>query len=153
MAHEGTWDWMWRERLNSPLPEPAKHEPREFRDGYAWAYWFHECHIGDNSGHYIYVISQAQPPEATGAAREMQALKIGRAKNVSKRLSQLQTGNPNTLRVEIAFQVNRPVYDEDSAQNTFPGERGLGEWFWTPALTVQGIRVASNELYPGDFNG
>lgn len=55
--------------------------------------------------------------------------KIGVADNISRRLSQLQTGNPIKLDVITVYQLDDAEYVEKLLHGDYNGNRELGEWF------------------------
>jgi len=69
---------------------------------------------------------------------ETQLFKIGISKDPDKRLKQLQTGNPNLLKIYFTFQINnkyqnvKAVNIETTIHNflqEYTGKHILNEWF------------------------
>lgn len=81
--------------------------------------------------------------------QDNQFCKIGYAANAIKRLSELQTGFPYTLRLLATFPGARD--DEADWHRDYASQRTRGEWFRvTPQLLREFIWVASNEVYDLD---
>ena len=57
--------------------------------------------------------------------------KIGstRAKNVNKRLKQLQTGNSSELFIKSSYETEHPLKLEKMLHNHFKSSNLIGEWF------------------------
>jgi hypothetical protein len=71
---------------------------------------------------YVYLI---------GEINEGKRYKIGstRAKDINKRLKQLQTGNSNPLFLESFYQTDKPFKLETMLHNKFKDNNVIGEWF------------------------
>lgn len=71
---------------------------------------------------YVYLI---------GEINEGKRYKIGstRAKDINKRLKQLQTGNSNPLFLESFYQTDKPFKLETMLHNHFKSSNIIGEWF------------------------
>lgn len=68
---------------------------------------------------YIYLIESLE----TGQ------FKIGKTKNVKRRLKTLQTGNGGKLKIIEIFQTKYPNKLESYLHNYFSHEKTIGEWF------------------------
>lgn len=71
---------------------------------------------------WIYLMSNIENPNI---------YKIGmtKAKDIDKRKKQLQTGNPNILFVNHAFETKYPFKVETMLHNKFAFKKILNEWF------------------------
>lgn len=68
--------------------------------------------------------------------------KIGstRAKDVNKRLKQLQTGNSNELFIKDYFETDTPFKLEKMLHNQFKSLNLIGEWFDVPKAIVEDFK-------------
>jgi hypothetical protein len=66
---------------------------------------------------YVYLIESGQ------------YIKIGRTSNITKRLSELQVGNPRKLRLISAVQVKNPIAMEKNLHEQFKDKNKQGEWY------------------------
>jgi hypothetical protein len=66
-----------------------------------------------------------------GEINDVKKYKIGstRAKNINKRLKQLQTGNSNPLFIESYYETDKPFKLETMLHNKFKDNNVIGEWF------------------------
>lgn len=71
---------------------------------------------------YVYLI---------GEINNGKKYKIGstRAKDINKRLKQLQTGNSNPLFIESYYETDKPFKLETMLHNRFKDNNVIGEWF------------------------
>jgi len=67
-------------------------------------------------------------------------LKIGVTGNIEKRIKGLQTGNPNTIKLEYIEERYLPHKAEKYLHKYFQKHRMIGEWF--SGITVHQIRSA-----------
>ena len=68
---------------------------------------------------YIYIIQ----------SKETGQFKIGKTKNIKRRLKQLQTGSSGELVIIDEFKTNYPNKLEKYLHNIFKHENTIGEWF------------------------
>lgn len=73
--------------------------------------------INQMSSKYIYVIKCNQ------------YYKIGLAKNLSSRLSAIQSGSPYSIQCIVKFKCSEPKYCESMLHEIFNGQKIRGEWF------------------------
>lgn len=66
-----------------------------------------------------------------GEDRSCGRYKIGstRARDVMKRVSQIQVGNPCELKVICSYECDSPFKLEKMMHNLYKGKRLVGEWF------------------------
>lgn len=67
---------------------------------------------------FIYVIGGNEPP-----------YKVGRAGNTSRRLAEIQTGNPSPLTVVMSAETIYPAQHEQAVHSALAAHRLSGEWF------------------------
>ena len=82
--------------------------------------------------HYIYLIQEIP----RGKGRKL-PVKIGRAKNVDKRLEAMQTGNSNQLEIVAKlgpFNHIQAQLFEKSLHRRFAKYHVRGEWFWPECI-------------------
>ena len=68
-------------------------------------------------------------------------IKIGITSNIRKRIKNLQTGNPNKLKVIFTYYVDNAEQLEMELHKKFKRKRKAGEWF---DLTDDDVMVARN---------
>lgn len=66
-------------------------------------------------------------------------VKIGRAVDPSKRLNELQIGNPRQLRLSSSFVPKDAVATERQIHKWLKDSRVRGEWFDIPPLAAQSV--------------
>ena len=73
--------------------------------------------------------------------------KIGstRAKDVNKRLKQLQTGNSSELYIKESFETEYPFKIEKMLHNHFKSSNLMGEWFELSESDVETFKVVCEE--------
>lgn len=71
-------------------------------------------------------------------------VKIGSASNVSKRLKEMQVGNPCPLRLLGVMDLNHST--ESELHDMFKGIRVRGEWYW-PTLGL--LEFIARECFEG----
>ena len=73
--------------------------------------------------------------------------KIGstRAKDVNKRLKQLQTGNSSELYIKESFETEYPFKVEKMLHNHFKSSNLMGEWFELSESDVEAFKVVCEE--------
>lgn len=66
-----------------------------------------------------------------GESNDDSKYKIGstKAKDINKRLKQLQTGNSNELFIKDSFETDKPFKLETMLHNHFKQYNTIGEWF------------------------
>ena len=82
---------------------------------------------------YVYLI---------GEMKSDGKFKIGstKAKNINKRIKQLQTGNSEQLYLRDYFETDRPFKLETMLHNRFKEFNTVGEWFELPKKDVHEFR-------------
>lgn len=73
--------------------------------------------------------------------------KIGstRAKNVNKRLKQLQTGNSSELYIKESFETEHPFKLEKMLHNHFKSSNLIGEWFELSETDTEDFKTICEE--------
>ena len=73
--------------------------------------------------------------------------KIGstRAKNVNKRLKQLQTGNSSELFIKSSYETEHPFKLEKMLHNHFKSSNLIGEWFELSESDTEAFRSICEE--------
>jgi len=73
--------------------------------------------------------------------------KIGstRAKDVNKRLKQLQTGNSSELYIKESFETEYPFKIEKMLHNHFKSSNLMGEWFELSESDVEAFKEVCEE--------
>lgn len=66
--------------------------------------------------------------------------KVGSAKDITKRLTNLQVGNPRELTLVAAFESSNPLQDERSLHKDLEQYHVRREWFYLPEERLQDTR-------------
>lgn len=91
----------------------------------------------------LYFITSFEAPDS-----DPRKVKIGISKNIERRISQLQTGNPNKLVLMGWIEGNNDRELEKALHKKYSSEKETGEWFCLNACTVlDELRSHSTQSY------